>query len=167
MKRKRKYDIIIYLSLAVAIVCLALSAFDYTTSLKTGDSMVNKDSERIPELNKEEEPAELAILDKKTIIKTYMNQVLDQIIKDEIISYSMMKTWGEYEIIDITFHKEIIDGYYEYEANISINNKDALIPCEINHELSTEEYNVITLIINIVKNNKDNTYTVKSLNKMA
>ena len=50
-----------------------------------------------------------------------------------------------------------------YLAYIKITNKEAQLPTSINDELSTEEYNVITLKTFIVNNN--GTYLFKHFEK--
>lgn len=163
MKRKRRYDLIIYTSLIIALICIGFSAVDYSHS---SEESTIKETKKDKEVIENDKPNELDQLDPNPIIKTYLNKILDQIIKDEVISYQMIKTWGEYDIINSIYKKEVLANFYEYETNILIPNKDALLPKKINEELSTDEYNVVTLTINIIKN-KDDTFSVKSINKAS
>ena len=175
MKKNKKYDIIIYLSLFIALICLGLSALDYSHSSKT-ENIINDpiaEEEPIPikgeevtkqeESNYESEPYYLLELDKKSTIKKYLDQILDQAVKNDVIPYKMIKTWGNYEVINTTYVKEIVNGYYEYIVDIKIEKIDAVLPCPKNEKLSTENYNVITLTINILRSGEHNGYIVKSI----
>ena len=151
MKKKKKYDIIIYISLIIALICIGLSAIDYTKSSKTGVMITNDKKEKEMEvIQLEEEPFELHNIDKNTIVKKYIDQVLDQAIKDDVISYPMIKTWGDYNILSNKYIKQIVDEYYEYETNIIIPNKEALLPCQINEELSYLKKKKDTYIVKLV-----------------
>ncbi len=70
-----------------------------------------------------------------------------------MFNYTMIRSWGSYEILNIQYQKEVIDGYYMYLVDIKIPNKDASIPNIKNEELSTEDYTVITFKTFIIKNN--------------
>ncbi len=174
MNKSKKYDIVIYLSLFIALVCLGISALDYTHSSKTESLIEDKSVDEIPEPIpseietkesdiKQEEPEYLLEVDKKGTIKKYLDQIIDQAVKDDVITHKMMKTWGKYEVISTTYVREIVSGYYEYIADIKIEKLDATLPCSKNNELSTENYNVITLTINILRSGMHNGYIVKSI----
>lgn len=174
VNKSKKYDIVIYLSLFIALVCLGISALDYTHSSKTESLIEDKSVDEIPEPIpseietkesdiKQEEPEYLLEVDKKGTIKKYLDQIIDQAVKDDVITHKMMKTWGKYEVISTTYVREIVSGYYEYIADIKIEKLDATLPCSKNNELSTENYNVITLTINILRSGMHNGYIVKSI----
>ena len=73
----------------------------------------------------------------------------------------MIKTWQDYEILESKFLRKITDTYYVYQTNIKINNINAILPTKKNEELSTSEYSIISLFVNILI--KDNTSIVKTI----
>lgn len=150
MKKQKKYDLIIYGCLLAAIICLVLGGKDYfiylykeKTSPETEPSIkeINNEDEFIIQ----EEPDTLKEYNKSTIIISYLDSILDRITNDKLISYDMINTWGGYEVLNVVYNKTITNNYFEYQVDIKINNKEASLPTNINEELSTEEYNVITL----------------------
>ena len=171
MKRAKRYNIIIYTSLILAMILLALGGRDYLKDLKNGTNTENtienneeaEPIERTETGKKVEEPEDLREVDKESVIKKYLDSVLDQIKKDKKITYNMIKTWGDYQISDIEYQREITTKYYEYKANIMIPNKDAKIPGKKNEKLSTEEYIVITLYFDIADSERANGFIVKNI----
>jgi len=170
MRRINKYDIIIYSSLALAIILLLLGGKDYLSTIESGSVTADELSSSIKAVESptetadestKEEPADLVSLDKKTLTINYLNNILDEVIKNDIITYAMVKSWGNYEILDITYNREVADNYYCYIANIKLSNKDALIPDTINDSLSTKENPVIQVNVYIEYSNQAKNYQVK------
>ena len=170
MKRAKKYNIIIYSSLLLAAILLALGGRDYLKSQgeTTGQAELEEGNyeekiERVEPAKKEPEPEKLQSVDKESVIKKYLDSILDQIKKDKTITYKMIKTWGKYEIGDIEYQRTITTNYYEYKVNIIIPKDDPKLPCEKNEELSSEGYTVITLYFDIVDSERVNGYIVKNI----
>lgn len=172
MKRAKKYNIIIYTSLSLAIVLLLLGGRDYFVSLsETPQEEVVNEVEKKPDIKrndtsanaKTEEPLELQGVDKVGVVTKYLDSILDQIHKDDIITYKMIKTWGAYEVGDIEFQREITSNYYEYIVNINIPKMDAKLPSDKNEKLSTEQYIVLSLYFDLAESERVNGYIVKNV----
>ena len=162
---KKKENIIIYGSLVAAIICLIYAGVDYyrdlNDSVKVKDEikeafkeMTNNDTDntknaQVPEV----EPSILQKTDKKAIIIDRLNDIKNRKSEDDMFTYKMIRSWGNYEILDITYQKEVIEDYFMYSVNIKIPNMDASIPDIKNEELSTDNYIVITFKTFIIKNN--------------
>ncbi len=168
-----KYDLIIYSCLISAIICLYFSGKDYFASLEE-ESTVQKELQlAIKEIKGEEETTENEIVespsepdnmkayDKVSLLENYFNNILDRKNKDNYLTYDIINSWQNYEILDCTFNKEIATNYYSYKVNIKINNKNAILPTEKNEQLSTEEYSIITLNTYILYNNDE--YFIKKI----
>lgn len=170
MKRTKKYNIIIYTSLILAIALLAFGARDYLKSEKeeknTMSEVETTNDEEIDRTEPEErieEPDYLKEVDIEGIIKKHLDSIADQIKKDKIITYNMINTWGDYSIGEVEYRREITTKYYEYKVNIIIPAKDAKIPGKKNEKLSTEEYIVISLYFDIADSERSNGYIVKNI----
>lgn len=176
MKKKiNKYDIIIYSCLLAAIICLILGGKDYFKTLDEETTIKDEVKSAIKEINSNEEdiptdtntgepePEKLANFDKFSIVQKYLDSILDQIVKDNLISYKMIKSWDEYSVLNMRYSKEITTKYYEYIVDIKISNKKANLPTEENSELSTDEYSVITLKFYIQDSYERNGFIVKKV----
>lgn len=172
LRRNVKYDFIIYNCLIGASICIFVSTNSYFKSLPEEDTFNNQVKEAIYELknpssNQEndkleiEEPNILINVDKKKLIKDYLTLIEDNIEKNNYITSYMIKTWQDYEILESKFLRKITDTYYVYQTNIKINNINAILPTKKNEELSTSEYSIISLFVNILI--KDNTSIVKTI----
>ncbi len=171
-----KYDLIIYGCLAGAIICLGIGAKDYFASSSNKGSVKSelssaikevKDNENNPEEEsqkvEEVEPDSLEDYDKKLIVDSYFSDILDEIIKDDTISYEMLRSWNNYEILEFRYIREIATDYYQYEVDIKINEKNAILPKETNKNLSNDEYNVITLNIFILENAQNDSFRIRKI----
>jgi len=170
-----KYDIVIYSCLLLAVFCLYMSGKDYFASLKEESTVKRELQSAIKEIKGEEEPLDEEIIkpviepeniknyDKTSLLQHYFETILDRIIKDNYITYEILNSWQNYEIINFTFKKEIAPNYYFYKVNIKINNKNAILPKEKNEELSKEEYNMLTLNVYILYNQEKNEYNIKKI----
>jgi len=170
MKKTRKYNIIIYSCLLLAVILLILGGIDY---LKNEEPSVSQE----PEINeptgeeeverKEEpvtkEPQELIDADKEGAIKKYIDSLVDQIAKSKKLPYKMVKTWGDYSIGEIEYQRKITSRYYEYKVNVIIPNLDAKLPSKKNEKLSTDKYLVLTMYFDIVDSEKQNGLYVKNV----
>lgn len=171
--RINKDDFIIYSCLIGAIVFLGIGARDYFASLKEESTIKNELKMAIKEVNGQEETNENIILqeepeslrdyEKSKIVKEYFDDILDRKISDSLISYDMVKSWEEYEVLDFKYVREVALNYYEYEVNIRIDNKNALFPRGITEILNTEEYNVVTLNIYILENAQNGSYRIRKV----
>lgn len=171
-KRSKRYDFIIYISLILALLCVVISIIDNNAEVQTYEEAKNTNPEKtdLPnesmdteeELSKTE-PEELQNIDKNSIVKKYLDEIMDRVITDETIPYNMIKTWKTYDVINIVYEKEIIEYYYSYRIDLKITGNNISIPGNKNEELSTEDYTVITLRVNILKSGKQNGYVVKAI----
>lgn len=170
-KRSKRYDLIIYISLILAFICVIISMIDNSHAGEIEFKEVLKediDSPSIPtdntlENQDAEEPLELKNTDKNSIVKKYLDEIADRVIKDEIITYNMIRTWNTYEVLDIIYERQIIDYYYAYKVNIKITGNNIDVPTSKNEILSTEDYTVVTLTFNILKSGKQKGYIVKAI----
>lgn len=169
MKKSKKYDIIIYSCLAGALVFICVGYWDNLKDLKeNGLSFSVKETTPNEESTNETkqydlEPKDLINADKNSIIKKYLDSLLDRITVDALISYDMIKTWEDYEVLNIEYEREIAEEYYAYLVDIKISNKDAILPTNKNEKLSNDEYNVITLNVNIAYSHVKNGFIVKKI----
>ena len=173
MSHKKRENFVIYGSLIAAIACLIYAGIDYYRSLSDDTKVKDEIKEAFKEITDdgssnnikepEIEPEELKAVDKGAIVIDRINAIRDRSQEDDLLDYQMIRTWGEYEIIDIQYQKQVTEEYYMYLVSIKIPNKEASIPTEINPNLSTEEYSVITLKTFIIKNN--DTYSFKHFEK--
>lgn len=173
MKKKvNKYDIIIYTSLGAALILIAFGSIDYFKSYGKKETIKEEIQETINDITVDNEmnpveddveSEELINLDKKSIIRKYLDQILDRTTKNDIIDYNMIKTWSTYEVMDVTYLRKIATSYYAYEVNLKLTGPNLKLPTNKNDELSTNEYTVITLKFNILKSGKQNGYIVKSI----
>ena len=175
--KQRKYDIIIYSSLIIALICVVISGIDYVSSMDKDQSVKDEVKDALIELKEpeveetqdvfeevEEEPDSLKELDKASIVQKYIDEIYDQISdNDEVLNYNMVKSWKKYEITDVKYVKQILDYYYAYQVNIKIYGNNPKLPVDKNTQLSTDEYTIITLNANILSSTKNNGYVVKTM----
>ena len=173
MKRTKKYNLIIYTCLLLAAVLLILGGRGYLKEQQEGtviDEIINtpdkKEENKIEEIptEKEIEPEELQKVDKVGVIKKYLDSIAEHIYKKEkVITYKIIKTWGDYELGEVEYQRKITTNYYEYKVNINIPKQNAKLPCPKNEELSNEEFVVITLYFDIIESERVNGYIVKNV----
>jgi hypothetical protein len=146
---------------------LSLDAKNWTSSLNLADVASHLDAGMTfatpYAAGANTEPEALTKEDKKSIVKKYLDSLLDRIYDDSLITYEMIKTWGNYEVLNINYERKITDNYYAYSIDIKINNLDAIVPTNKNEALSTEEYIVISLNANITYLESKNGYIVKKI----
>ncbi len=170
-KRSKRYDLVIYISLILAFICVIISIIDNSNAGEIDFKEVPKDEIDSPSIPTDsvlenqdiEEPLELKNADKNSIVKKYLDEIADRVIKDEVITYNMIRTWNTYEVLDTIYERQIIDYYYAYKVNIKITGNNIDIPTSKNELLSKEDYTVITLTFNILKSGKQKGYIVKAI----
>ena len=170
MKKNLKYNLIIYSSLLFAIVCMLIAVKGHYDSLEEKESFSNDIKEAIKEMNPEEieevtieEPDNMKDVDKTSIINNIFNDILDRKTKNDLITRDMILTWGNYEISNIEYIRQITDNYYCYKADILIFNFHADIPVSSKSDPDIDEYLTITLYFNINYNENNNSYNVKTI----
>ena len=151
---KRKYDLVIYLSLFAAIVCLTWGLFDYSNS----DSIVDNKSQTI----REAEPIELEGINKGEIINAYLEEVSKKIGDDGFINANIVDSWDKWEVESIEFNRKITDDYYAYNVNIKVYGNKRIYPVTDNVK-EYQEYTIIGLTANITKKNEE--FMVKTMSK--
>ncbi len=167
LRRNVKYDFVIYNCLIGAAVLLGLGAKDYISSLDEFHGLKDEVKSAVKEMQNtnlnepeqvlfEEKPSSLDNIDEKSLINKYLNNVRDDIIKDQIITYEMIKTWNSFDIIETQYIREITDTYFTYSFIIKIpNNKNSLLPINKEDAISDEQNIYISLKANIVINDKE------------
>lgn len=159
ISKKIKYDFTIYICLLLALVLIGYSSYSYLdTNSYSLKEILSKEEQPVAE----KEPVELQQVDKKDLLKKYFLNIQDEIIQDQLLTGETIRTWNEYEILNITYDRKISNNYHTYIADIKINNLNVNLPALNNKELSTKEYLVISFNINILKDEVTNEYYIKS-----
>lgn len=161
ISRRVKYDFIIYTCLLLAVLLIGYSANYYIgeESYSLKELLFKEEKEVI--VPKETE--ELKKIDKKELLNNYLIDILEEIKKDPILTRDIINSWSTYEILNIKYNRQIANDYYSYLVDIKINNLDAILPTNKNNELSTNEYVVISLNVNIEKNQETLEYSIKNI----
>ena len=159
LSKKKSYDIIIYVCLLVALVLTGIGGYSYLggTSYSLKDIIYPDKQTEVPI-----EPKELNEVDKKVLVDNYITELLDEIKTDEVLTFETLRSWESYEVLNIKYEREIADNYHSYIVDLKINNNDAILPTYKNDKLSTEEYNVITIRFNVLKDSNSTEYSIKS-----
>lgn len=166
--KKQIYNIIMYISLFLALLFVVLACMDYSKDKKVEEPKTNDNGTKIEEIIEteeptQEEPTEMINIDKHIAIKKYIDSIADGIVTNEKMNIDMINSWERYEIKDLVFIKMTEEGYYSYRVNIKIYGKNAILPKEKNQELSTDEYTILTMNFNLYKTQFELKYSVKSL----
>lgn len=156
--RKKKQNIIIYGSLVMAFLLIGYAIFDYYHDKDSSNSAINELKEVLgkkEEVDEEKivygkEPKELVSVDKREVINKYLDDIVNRRIEDELLSYDVVSTWGEYEIVDIKYIKSITEDYYAYDVSIKIPNINGKITGRKNEELSKDDYIVVNIEFDLV-----------------
>ncbi len=149
MNKVKKYNIIIYSTLFLGILLLIVGGVYFLNNPEESYSSKNTTKELY---TNEPEPEEMVAVDKAEIINNYLNELTNQSKVDDLINYDSIKTWENFHVGKIEFQRTIAFDYYEYKVDIVIDNPNATIPVEKNYSLSTEESQVITVLVDILKN---------------
>lgn len=159
ISRKIKYDFTIYTCLLLALALIGYSSYSYldTNSYSLKD-ILSKEEEPVIEVELEE----LKDVDKKDLLNKYLLNIQDEIIQDQLLTGETIRTWKDYEVLNITYDRKISNNYHTYIVDIKTNNLNINLPTLKNKELSTKEYLVISFNINILKDEVTNEYYIKS-----
>jgi len=166
MNSSIKYNIVIYSSLFIAFVCAMASCIAPTSAIHTSEPVEQmKETEvAVVEPKKIEEPAELLNVDKKGIAQKYLDSIVDQIITDNNITFEMMSTWSTYSINKMTFKKQIMSNYFQYEVELQVTGENPILPDNPNIIISkTEESTIIKVYMNLYNSSVRNGYLIKSI----
>lgn len=163
MKHKTRENIIIYGSLLLAIILVIYVGKIYYDNrdnseevFKELNEVFNKDEYSSQTKQKEEiEPDNIRFIDKKPIINKYFDDILNRKIKDNLLTYDKVFSWGSFEIEDIKFYKKITDTYYSYKVNIKINDKNANVTDLVDEKLSTVDYYIVSVKFYFVYDNEE------------
>ncbi len=163
MKHKTRENIIIYGSLILAIILVCYVAKTYYDNRDNSEEVFreleevfnkniedNNETEAIIEL----EPARIKGVDKISVINTYIDDILNRRIKDDVLTYDIISTWGNIEVDSISYVRRIANDYYSYNVFFKISNREGSIVGTMEKEKSTDEYSVIKLIFNFVIDEK-------------
>ena len=171
-KQNKKYNLIIYISLLFAVISMFIAVKEYYDTLEA-KTISNDFKEAIKEMREEEptleEPTiieendQMKDVNKVDIINNELESIIERTSHNTLITKEMVLSWGNYEINNVEYKREITTNYYCYRVDIYIYNLNAKLPTKPNEELSTDDYNVITLYFNIAYNEKSNNYTVKAI----
>ena len=166
MNSSIKYNIVIYSSLFIAFVCAMASCIAPTSAVHTSEhnESIKETEVAVVEQEKIEEPAELLNVDKKGIAQKYLDSIIDQIITDNNITFEMMSTWSTYSINKMTFKKQIMSNYFQYEVELKVTGENLLLPDNPNIIISkTEESTTIRVYMNLYNSSVRNGYLIKSI----
>ena len=163
MKHKTRENIIIYGSLFLAIILVGYAAKTYYDNRDNSEEVFKElnevfNKEEITEKNEEKveiEPDKVRFIDKKPIVNKYFDDILNRKIKDNLLTYEKVFSWGEFEILDIKYFKEITDTYYAYNVNVKISDKNANVNGLLNEKLSTNDYYVVSVKFYFVYDNEE------------
>ena len=160
LRKKIKYDFTIYTCLIGALVLIGLSTKEYlnNTSYSVKEILFPKE-----EVVLVTEPEDFKQIDKKQLLTDYINDLLDQIKTDEVLTYETLRSWNEYEITNIKYDKEVFNNYHSYIVEFEIKNQNALLPTKKNKEKSKSGYTIITLRMNILTDKTSSETYVKSI----
>lgn len=155
-----KYDFIIYTSLFIAFICAIASCISPSQAVSE-TPVVEKDEQ---EIIKVQEPEELKTVDKYSVAQKHLDTIIDQGKNDSIITSDIMSTWSTYSIKKMTYVKEIMEGYHQYEVLIKVTGQQISIPG--NNEViveKTDEYTIIKVYMNLHYSSLRNGYLIKSI----
>jgi hypothetical protein len=156
-----KYDFIIYTSLFVAFVCAIASCISPSSAVSEQPVEQQEIEITEPEIA---EPENLRTVDKYSVAQKALDLIIDQGKTDGVITSDMMNTWEAYSVKKMTYKKEIMEGYYQYEVEIKITGTTPLIPNDNNIIVSKNtEYTTIRVYMNIHYSKVRNGYLVKSI----
>ena len=134
-----KYDFIIYTSLFIAFVCAIASCISPSSAVS--ETPVVEQEQEIVEIK---EPEELKNIDKYSVAQKHLDTIVDQAKNDGIITSDIMSTWSTYSIKKMTYVKEIMEGYHQYEVQIKVTGQQIAVPG--NNDVIVSKTNENTII---------------------
>lgn len=154
-----KYDFIIYTSLFIAFVCAIASCISPSSAVS--ETPVVEQEQEIVEIK---EPEELKNIDKYSVAQKHLDTIVDQAKNDGVITSDIMTTWSTYSIKKMTYVKEIMEGYHQYEVQIKVTGQQIAIPGNNDVIVSkTNEYTIIKVYMNLHYSSVRNGYLIKSI----
>lgn len=154
-----KYDFIIYTSLFIAFVCAIASCISPSSAVS--ETPVVEQEQEIVEIK---EPEELKNIDKYSVAQKHLDTIVDQAKNDGIITSDIMSTWSTYSIKKMTYVKEIMEGYHQYEVQIKVTGQQIAVPGNNDVIVSkTNEYTIIKVYMNLHYSSLRNGYLIKSI----
>jgi len=148
MKHKTRENIIIYGSLLLALLLIIYAAKIYYDNgdnsyeaFKELNEVFNNEKVVEEKIETEEEPDLIRFIDKGPIISKYFD--------DKVYS------WGDFEIKEIKYFKEVTDTYYSYIVAVKIKEKNADVSNLINVDESIKDYYLVKLKFYFVYENGD------------
>lgn len=154
-----KYDFIIYTSLFIAFVCAIASCISPSSAVS--ETPVVEQEQEIVEIK---EPEELKNIDKYSVAQKHLDTIVDQAKNDGVITSDIMSTWSTYSIKKMTYVKEIMEGYHQYEVQIKVTGQQIAIPGNNDVIVSkTNEYTIIKVYMNLHYSSLRNGYLIKSI----
>ena len=140
-----KYDFIIYTSLFIAFVCAIASCISPSSAVS--ETPVVEQEQEIVEIK---EPEELKNIDKYSVAQKHLDTIVDQAKNDGVITSDIMSTWSTYSIKKMTYVKEIMEGYHQYEVQIKVTGQQIAVPGNNDVIVSkTNEYTIIKVYMNL------------------
>lgn len=154
-----KYDFIIYTSLFIAFVCAIASCISPSSAVS--ETPVVEQEQEIVEIK---EPEELKNIDKYSVAQKHLDTIVDQAKNDGVITSDIMSTWSTYSIKKMTYVKEIMEGYHQYEVQIKVTGQQIAVPGNNDVIVSkTNEYTIIKVYMNLHYSSLRNGYLIKSI----
>ena len=90
--------------------------------------------------------------------------ITELILNDGIITSDIMSTWSTYSIKKMTYVKEIMEGYHQYEVQIKVTGQQIAVPGNNDVIVSkTNEYTIIKVYMNLHYSSLRNGYLIKSI----
>jgi hypothetical protein len=160
LRKKIKYDLVIYTCLIGALVLIGLSAKEYLNNTSYSIKEILFPKEQVVVVP---EPPEFKKINKEQLLNNYINELLDQIKTDDVLTYEILRSWNDYKIINIKYDKEILNNYHSYLVEIEIKNENAILPTKKNKDKSNDKKSVIELRMNVLKDPETNETIVKKV----
>ncbi len=158
MSIKKRYNILIYLTLSLALICIAVGLIN-----NGSNNTANAIKEQAP-IQKNTDP--LQKTNKKLIIKDYIDKILKEEVSNNILTKEMIETWYQYDINNIEYYKNKAitndTSLYSYKVEFKIYNQGASLPIENGIKEGTE-YITTNLIVNIIFDNEKGSYIVDNI----
>jgi len=156
MSIKKRYNILIYLTLSLALICIVAGLI---SNGNTNTSNAIKE-----ETTTKSDP--LVKTNKTLIVKDYTEKISKEEITDSILTKEMLETWYKYDLGTIEYLKTKAvsndTNIYSYKVEFKIYNQGATLPVN-NGKKEGTEYITTNLIVNIRFNNETGSYEVDTV----
>lgn len=168
--KENMYDNIIKITITIAVILFLVAGFcsymsdkkELNKSLPTiSNNDIENETYNVSSLNKDiEEPNKLAVLNKKIMIKKYIDSIIDGDKEDTIIKTEIALTWSSYEATEVEFLGILGENDYIYRSKIKISGENVTIPEKIEYTEEDESY-IINLDFLIIQSGVDNGIIIK------